>query len=152
MTDPVAGVRTVVFEVDTRAYLDSEEQLDSVVRELQLHALAGRGRHTPVGEVSARLLPEIQRFMKGFAHIRLNNRVQAQTAARHREPTVRLQMALRPAAAVVAAEFLRLLEEVDGYWREWGLLAWSQTAETRELRQRMLEAIVTQVELADSER
>ena len=35
MTAADGDLRKIVFEVDTRAYLDSEEQLDSVVRELR---------------------------------------------------------------------------------------------------------------------
>lgn len=90
--------------------------------------------------------------MNGFAHIRLNNRVQAQTAARHREPTVRLTMVLMPEAARVARAFMQLLDDLDGYWRDWGLLAWAQSAETRAVRQGMLAAIVSQLHMAGSDR
>ena len=141
--------RKVVFDVDTRAYLESEEQLDSVVRELQLLAM---GHHDSVGrEPAARLLAVVQGYLRGFAHIRLNNRVQGQTAARHGEPRVRLVMVLRPEAAEVASSFLQLLDDIDGYWRENGLLASSQTPEIRAVREAMLDAIVTQVQLADSD-
>ena len=144
------GSRKVVFEVDTGAYLEREEQLDSVVRELQLLAM---GRDQPLrADSAARLLQVVQGFMRGFAHIRLNNRVQGQTATRHGEPRVRLVMVLRPEAAEVAASFLRLLDDIDGYWRESGLLAWSQTPAIRAVRHAMLDAIVTQLQLADSDR
>jgi hypothetical protein len=144
------GPRRVVFDVDTRAYLESEEQLDGVVRELQLLALSPAA--TSVRDEAGRLLPIVKGFMNGFAHIRLNNRVQAQTAARHREPTVRLVMTLVPEAAGVARAFVQLLDELDAYWRDWGLLAWAQTEETRAVREGMLHAIVTQLDAARCDR
>ena len=48
---------------------------------------------------------------------------------------------------------MQLLDDIDGYWREHGLLAWSQSPETRAVRHAMLDAIVSQVQgLADSDR
>jgi serine phosphatase RsbU (regulator of sigma subunit) len=146
--DPEAPVRYPVFlgDVPTELLLAAKTHVDNLVREFTLLTAGARsGQSSPV---PLHLAPLIEGVVHRFAEARQSIKRQALGAASRGEDHVRLELVLPLDAAEAGEEYLRALDEADGYCRAARLLTLETPPQHRVFRQWYVGELVSHLRAA----
>jgi serine phosphatase RsbU (regulator of sigma subunit) len=133
-------------EVPTNLLLAAKSHVDNLVREFAL-AAAGADSGLTAG-IPRHLAHLIETVVGRFAEARLAIKYQALAALRRHESHIRLQLDLPLDAADAAIDYLRALDEVDGYCRAMRFLTLETLPQHRVFRRWYIEETVSQLRAA----
>lgn len=144
--DPVERYPVSLGDVPTDLLLAAKTHVDNLVREFTLlTAGAESGQSSPV---PAHLAPLIEGVVHRFAEARQSIKRQALAAASRGDDHVRLELSLGLDAADAGEEYLRALDEADGYCRAARLLTLETPPQHRLFRHWYVGELVAQLRAA----
>ncbi len=133
-------------DVPTSLLLAAKSHVDNLVREFALAAAGADSGLT--ADVPAHLSHLIETVVGRFAEARLAIKYQALAALQRNQTHIRLQLDLPLDAADAALDYLKALDEVDGYCRAMRFLTLETLPQHRVFRRWYIEELVSQLRAA----
>ncbi|HEX2039179.1 MAG TPA: SpoIIE family protein phosphatase, partial [Acidimicrobiales bacterium] len=118
---PFDVVEVELHDVPSLVVVQSSEYLDELLRELELVRLGARQGVTGTA-YPHRLLVLVDRILSSWSSSRDDTRRQAEVALREGRPTLDLRIALPRVAAMIAEQFVALLDEIEEFSADGRLL------------------------------
>ena len=146
--EPVARYPVWLGEVPTPLLLSAKAHVDNLVREFTLAAVGADSNVS--GQLPPHLATLIETVVTRFSEARQAIKRQALTAANLGLPYVRLELNLPASAADAGEEYLRALDEADGYCHAARLLTVESPPRHRLFRQWYVGELVAQLRAAEA--
>lgn len=131
--------------VPVRAFLESQDHQQDVVREFQLIQLGDRYDLVDA-EVPAELARLVNDILTRYSAVRSSTRRQVIAALRRGDTTTALEVPVWPGMAEALREWLRLLEAADRICQAGHLLVPASSGPVRELRRWYVEEITRRLD------